>query len=574
MSLSKLRFRFLSLTILTVGLVPPASAAPAEDSTPLPPRVTLQVQDQVVNTVNPLVFGQFLEIASWGELGPEAMVDPDTGDLPPDILELLRQLRAPIIRFPGGIDIDYIDWTDRIDNLPGREGQARPITERNGNSFSNHFGYDEFLRLTETLGSQPLLVVDLRDALEPGADVQAVAQHAAAMVAYCNGETSGDLSPEMRAWAKLRQTNGRTEPWGVEAWQIGNETWGYIEKVAERRGLTDRTKIANWYVDTLTAFAQAMRAVDPEIKLMTDGWLRDRELTELILADPRLREHYEYLTIHKYAPGGTVKMSRHGQPVLGDDITPRDLWYAWVSMPGAEVDEQWLAFNPQHSPVMAMPGDLGVTEWNWNGWGDGMKQLPELSSHAAGLGAAGFLHGMMRQGDRIHLATQSMMLGVNWRLASIHADPDGKHPPFISPTGAATALYSEHHGPERLALQFTSTVPAIHQTLMLTGWGEKPARTSLPMLDVVATRGDNVLYLHVVQRSFSESLKIAVDLSRLTDAAGSAVMHALIARDQQHPGVADADQVHRVQWEAEVNDREVIVDLPARSIAVLRIELD
>ena len=56
---------------------------------------------------------------------------------------------------------------DMVDNVPGRAGPRPVTTGHNGGTITNRFGYDEFLRVAESLGAEPLLVVNLRDELEP-----------------------------------------------------------------------------------------------------------------------------------------------------------------------------------------------------------------------------------------------------------------------------------------------------------------------------------------------------------------------------------------------------------------------
>jgi alpha-N-arabinofuranosidase len=577
------------LAILILALIcamAKAADAPSGDTAATSSvEVLFRVEDRVLNTIDPLVFGQFMEIASWGELGPEAVVDPETGQLPDDIVELLRQLHAPIVRFPGGIDIDYIDWTDRIDHAPGRPaGSERPMTETRGHpAYSNHFGYDEFLDLAEEIGTLPQLVVNLRDGMGRDADVQAAADHAAALVAYCNADADDPRLPEsMRAWAKLRQTNGREQPWAVKHWQVGNEIFGVVKRDGEALGLSEDPETwARDHADRLVTFAKTMRAVDPSIVLICDAWFHDLAKQNALLTDPRLAEHYDFVTAHTYGPGGTVKYFRgDGEAqteVSADDLTLRDFWYAWVSTPGAVDGSGDVVGKPRNArfeTFFAFPGDLAVTEWNWNGWGPGINDHPDVSFNAAGLGAASYLQGIMRQGDRIKLANQSMMLGVSWGLASIHVDPDGEHEPFISPTGAATALYSQYHGSERLAIEAVGPQPAITQDLTLKGWGTHPGRSPLPLLDPLVTRSDDAVFIHVVQRSFERPIRAAFDLSEVVgNATGSARVRALIPRSPDHPGAAKADAMRRSDESVDFDGGVLEIDLPARSVLVIELPL-
>ena len=123
--------------------------------------IEITVSDTVLHEVDSRLFGQFMERPSWGEIGPEAAVIPGTHRLRPEAMQLLRQMRIPIARFPGGTDVDYTNWLDMIDNVPGREG-GRPITVgHQGDRVTNHFGYDEFLKFCEELEVEPCLVLEV-----------------------------------------------------------------------------------------------------------------------------------------------------------------------------------------------------------------------------------------------------------------------------------------------------------------------------------------------------------------------------------------------------------------------------
>ena len=68
------------------------------------------VSDQRLHRLDPNLFGNFLERPSWGgELGVEGAVVPNTHTLQPEVLKRLRQMEIPILRFPGGSDVDYVD---------------------------------------------------------------------------------------------------------------------------------------------------------------------------------------------------------------------------------------------------------------------------------------------------------------------------------------------------------------------------------------------------------------------------------------------------------------------------------
>jgi alpha-N-arabinofuranosidase len=110
--------------------------------------LAITIRNQILHKLDPRLFGQFMERPAFsGEIGPEAAVVPGTHQLQPQAEKLIRAMQIPVLRFPGGTDVDFLDWTDMVDDVPGRAKADRPISSPRGNKVSNAFGYDEFLRL-------------------------------------------------------------------------------------------------------------------------------------------------------------------------------------------------------------------------------------------------------------------------------------------------------------------------------------------------------------------------------------------------------------------------------------------
>src|SRR5680860_1723181 len=83
------------------------------------PEIT--INSKVLNAVDSRLFGQFLEKCSWGgEVGGDLVINPGTGKPDSAILGKLKAMDIPVIRYPGGTDVDYYPWTDLIDHAPGQ----------------------------------------------------------------------------------------------------------------------------------------------------------------------------------------------------------------------------------------------------------------------------------------------------------------------------------------------------------------------------------------------------------------------------------------------------------------------
>lgn len=160
-----------------------------------------------------------------------------------DTLEVLRQLDAPVYRWPGGNFVSGYDWRDGIgdpDRRPPRKNPAWKGIEH------NDFGLDEFMTFCRLLKTEPLVVVNSGQG-----DVKLAVDE----LQYANGGTD---MPQ----GKLREKNGCREPYGVKWWGVGNEMYGkwqlgYMPLEA--------------YTRKHNAFADAMRGADPSIRLIAVG---------------------------------------------------------------------------------------------------------------------------------------------------------------------------------------------------------------------------------------------------------------------------------------------------------------
>ncbi|WP_194397373.1 alpha-N-arabinofuranosidase [Microbacterium atlanticum] len=133
---------------------------------------------------------------------------PNVRGIRSDVVEALRALGIPNLRWPGGCFADEYHWRDGIGP---RESRPQMVNTHWGDIVeNNHFGTHEFMDLCEMLGAD----------------------------AYVNGNVGSGTVREMSEWveyltrdgdspmARLRRENGRDEPWRVPFWGIGNEAWG------------------------------------------------------------------------------------------------------------------------------------------------------------------------------------------------------------------------------------------------------------------------------------------------------------------------------------------------------------
>jgi alpha-N-arabinofuranosidase len=532
-----------------------------------PIRIKISAEER--QSVDPRLFGQFLERPSWGETGPEAAADKH-GNLPPEIVTMLKKMRIPIIRFPGGTDIDYTDWTDMISNAPGRSPE-RPITKGyKGNDVSNRFGFDEYFRLAAELGWDAILVVNVRDGLAKKKTLSAAAQHAAGLVAYANAPLDAKLPDGMPNWPAIRAKNGHPKPYAVRVFQIGNEWYNFAGDAKNGAGANDPAAIAAWYSKCIVAYADAMRAIDPSIELIMDGWMGN-DVENTVFADPEIRRRIKYVTYHKYAPGPMSEAKRDGRQVDPGQLSARDWWLAWSTLPG-DFDDQGrnIGLGDRIKFARDLGYEIASTEWNWNGWGmhNGIQQPTEFAyDHAAAIGVAGFLNGMIRQSDAIRIANQSMLVGHSWGIAAIHYDPAGKVPTYFNAQGMVTTFYNLHHGTRVLDVE-VSGVPIIERPYYYDWGGAQPGK--LALLDVVVTRHERAIFVHAVNHSFDEDLTAEIDLTAVGSKDGRATMHILECVPAEKMPAARA-WMKETSQPVKVTAGKVRLAFPSRTVAILEV---
>ena len=133
---------------------------------------------------------------------------PNVKGMRTDVVEALKNIKLPVLRWPGGCFADEYHWEDGIGPKESRKRMVN--TNWGGVVEDNSFGTHEFLELCEQLGCDPYINANVGSG---------TVREMAEWVEYLNSE--GDSTVVKKRWA-----NGRKDPWGVKFWGVGNESWG------------------------------------------------------------------------------------------------------------------------------------------------------------------------------------------------------------------------------------------------------------------------------------------------------------------------------------------------------------
>ena len=181
----------------------------AQTKTSGPARITLDTS-RVRADLDRHVLGSFLEHlgrAIYGGIYDPASPLANPNGLRKDVIEEIRTLGVPIVRYPGGNFVSGYHWQDGV----GPKEHRPRVLDRAWNTIdTNQFGTNEFMEWCRAAGTEPLLAVNLGNGTP---------ENAAALVEYCN--VSGGTR-----WSDLRREHGVASPHNVKFWCLGNEMDG------------------------------------------------------------------------------------------------------------------------------------------------------------------------------------------------------------------------------------------------------------------------------------------------------------------------------------------------------------
>ncbi|UCH62061.1 MAG: hypothetical protein JSU77_09650 [Fidelibacterota bacterium] len=400
-----------------------------------------------------------------------------------DVVEALGEIKPPNIRWPGGNFVSYYHWEDGIgdrDRRPPRPNYARSGVRGDGWQAReqwepNDVGIDEFMELCRLTGARPYVAVNAGDGTP---------EEAAHLVEYCNGSTDTEYGAK-------RAANGRPEPYDVQLWGIGNESFGNWQG-----GHVDEETYARRHL----AIGKAMRKIDPAIKLVAAGgrnWFYRRWNQALFRI---ARGYIDYLSLHSYAKKYRPHMKK-------EDLEDPDFaleFYDYIVSSPYGVEEQIQLTGQEIRTANPEGPEIPVAFDEWNCWA---YRAPDHYVEFAvrdGIYTAGMLHAFRRQCDVVNLANFSMTVNC---LAMIRVNRFGL---FFNPQYLVFKMYMHHQGQTLLesAIECESfPAPEYEQ-------GRPQARKRIPYLDASATMSfdGEIVYLAVVNRHRSETIHSRISI--------------------------------------------------------------
>lgn len=451
-----------------------------------------------VAPVNDRLFGSFVE--HLGRCVYDGIYEPghptaDEDGFRIDVIDLVKELGATTIRYPGGNFVSGYRWEDGVgpkETRPRRLDLAWHSTE------TNQFGLHEMAKwLAKAGGNELMEAVNLGTrGLEEALD----------LLEYANVPSGTKLSDERRA-------NGAEEPFGIRMWCLGNEMdgdWQTGHKNAEDYG-------------TLAAsVARGMRAIDPDVELVACGSSSHVMDTFGRWEETVLEKTYDlvdFISCHAYyhpelQPDGSRDMVSFMAAGVDMDNFIKDV--------AAAIDATKARLKSDHDVF------ISFDEWNvWylneepsrnpegiGNWPVAPRLLEDIYTAADAVVFGDLMITLLKNADRVHAASLAQLVNV---IAPIMTEPGG--PAWRQTTFFPFAVTS------RLAKGGVVLEPKL-----ASGTFDTPRYGQVPVVNSVAVRGaDGSTSIFVVNRSLTDAQDFEIQLP--DDAPATAVEATMLHED-------------------------------------------
>ena len=498
--------------------------------------------NEPLGTISPNIYGHFTEnlggvIYDGLWVGENSKVANVNG-IRKAVIDHLHAIKAPVIRFPGGCFADSYDWRDGIGP---RDSRARR-TNFWGGTDTNQFGTNEFARFCKLIGAEPYLAANVRSL---------PAQQFVQWVEYCNSPAGSTTLADRRAAA------GFKDPFNVQYWGVGNESWGCGGNFEPAEYAMEFRRYATW-----------VPSYGRDLKFVASGPDGDKYTwtSGLFEAVAKRDPHFNLMwgcALHMYAwnlsRGRTDDWDKGKGDAVNFDTAD---WYELLRE-GQKI-ETLIARHWQVMGETDRDHHVKLVVDEWGPWyrpgseanrGNVLEQMPTLRDAVF---SAMTLDIFNRHPEKVAMANCAQLINCLNSLYLAHEDRF-----LVTPVGRVFELYAAHQGGQSLRTVFTAPdVKYDRDGTPANFWG----------LQGSASLQGKTMVITAVNPHVSQAHETEITLHGAKPA--SAKMTVLTAPDlHAHNTFAQPNTVLPKEAEAKATASGVILTIPAASVVALHVGL-
>ena len=436
-------------------------------------------RDFAIGKIDPRIYGSFIEHlgrAVYGGIYEPGHPTADENGFRRDVIEMVRRLGVPVVRYPGGNFVSGFNWEDSVgprDQRPKRLDLAWFTTE------TNEVGLHEFVDWAKKADTEVMYAVNLGSR---GADA------ARNVVEYAN-------HPSGSYWSDLRIRNGAKDPFGIKLWCLGNEMdgpWQMCHKTATEYGRSacEAGKMMKW--------------VDPSIELVACGSSSYEMSTFGSWEYQMLDECYDqidYVSLHRYYGNPSNQTADFLARNMDLDAFIKTVVSICDAVKGKKHSRKQVNLSFDEWNVWYHSNQQDQEIWKRDKWDRALPLLEDIYNFEDALLVGAMLITFLRNADRVKVACMAQLVNV---IAPIMTRNGGG-------VWAQTIFW-----------------PLMHASQYGRGTALRPVLdspkydcsdyTDVPLVDATATLGDDgSVTIFAVNRDLKDDIALEADLRAFGD---------------------------------------------------------
>ncbi|WP_425235386.1 alpha-N-arabinofuranosidase [Ulvibacterium sp.] len=476
--------------------------------------------------INKEIYGHFSE--HLGTCIYEGIYVGEDSDIPnidgfrKDVVEAFKELKVPVLRWPGGCFADTYHWKDGIGPKEDRPSIVNVFW--GGVTEDNSFGTHEFLNFCELIGTEPYLSINVGTG---------TVQEAVEWVEYV---TSNNKSP----MTDLRKKNGREEPWDVKFWGIGNENWGCGGDMAP-----------DYYANIFRNYSSYIRGEDFQ-KVICGPSGDDTHWTETILSGLKGKNHLaQGVSLHYYTlPTGDWD-NKGSSTDFGEDM-----WFATLhnTMKIKSYIEQHLEVMDKYDPE----GKIKLIVDEWGTWYDklpGTKDgfLQQQNTLRDAFVAGINLNIFNNDANRISMANIAQIVNVLQSVVLTKASEMVK-----TPTYHVFKMYNVHQDAKLIPIDFKTE-------------NYEHGGKSIPALTASASEKDGVTSITITNANPKKVINLDLQLGERYKSAKGEIVSGKEITDYNDFGKAEKVFISDFKV-GKIKNEALKIEVPAHSVILLQLQ--